>query len=457
MNLGIVTGSISGVCTIDLDGPEGLASARSLGLRSPLEFLTGNGRNLCYAHPGTNVTGTVRKHPGLDIRGDGNYQVLPPSVHPNGKQYRWLNKMTLKLPAFPLALQDVGTAVTKTDGEERKDPDWVKTDLERMTNGNIDDTLFRVCSYFRNLGVSREVVSLLIQPHAERAGATPGHLEDKISNVWGRYEPRVREIYDGLGESSNTRQGLILHSPTNPDSLKHYMDSKQQLDRGTELSTGFLKLDGMFQAGLKSSRVLTVAARTGTGKTNFSLAISRSLTEAGKSVLYFSTETPYTEIWDRFQPLGKGITNFTSLSFTVCDGFTPGISQVEEAIKQVSPDVFIFDHINHVAEDVKPLAEFMKGCNFLQRQYKCQGIVMAQLNRSADWVEDGKRIAPRMSMIKGAGAIEQGSSRVLLLSEERVTPEGSEIVGVLDKNDSGTKGMLNFMLKKYPHWHFEEI
>ncbi len=471
MNLGVVTGAISGLAIADLDGPEGLSSAQNLGLSSSLVSLTGNGRQLWFAHPGVEVTGNVKLYPGLDLRGDGNYVVAPPSIHPNGKRYRWLGSPTLtkdvviSLPPFPTALcgavAEQQSFESITTDKTRNNPDWVKTDLEAMTLGNIDDTLFRICSYFRNLGIGREVVHLLIQPHALRAGATPGHLDDKIENVWGRYEPKVREQTMRIGGESHllsTPTALVLHTPTNPESLRQYLDSKLTTGESKAiLSTGFKRLDEHFQNGLRSSRCLTVAARTGTGKTNFALSVSRSLTETGRRVLYFSTETPYGEIWDRFAALGQGVSSFEKQQLVVCDGFTPSISQVEEAIKEVKPDVFIFDHINHVAEDVKPLAEFMKGCNFLQRQYNTQGVIMAQLNRSADWVENGKRVTPRMSMIKGAGAIEQGSSRVLLLSEERVSEEGSEIVGVLDKNDAGTKGMLQFVLKKQPHWHFEEL
>jgi replicative DNA helicase len=82
--------------------------------------------------------------------------------------------------------------------------------------------------------------------------------------------------------------------------------------------------------------------------------------------------------------------------------------------------------------------------------------MVAQLNRQADWVENGERIEPRMSMIKGSGTIEQASSRVLLLSEKRVTPEVNEIIGVLDKNDSGDRGLIQFGLYKNPYI-FREI
>jgi len=103
--------------------------------------------------------------------------------------------------------------------------------------------------------------------------------------------------------------------------------------------------------------------------------------------------------------------------------------------------------------EVRGLGEFMQGLNFLKRKYDTAGIVTAQLNRAADWVDlkTGEKVTPRMSHIKGSGTIEQASSRVLLLSETRVTPEGTEIAGMLDKNDNGPKGLLHFMLANNPY------
>ena len=98
----------------------------------------------------------------------------------------------------------------------------------------------------------------------------------------------------------------------------------------------------------------------------------------------------------------------------------------------------------------------MKGCQFLQRKYNLQGVILAQLNRSADWVENGKRVEPRLSMIEGSATIEQASSRVLLLSMTRSLPEYHEIQGFLAKNDDGDTGLVNFALYRNPY-HLEEI
>lgn len=454
-NIGIVTGKISDLIVVDLDGMEGIGSAQKLGLTSSLVSLTGNGKHLWYKN-NPNVQNSVRTLPGVDIRAEGGYIVAPPSIHKSGKRYRWLNghnpvQIMAKLQPFPTALWNV-PADTKVDGN-RKEEGWIAKALQEMKNGNIDDTLFTVCSRLRADGYSADDTRVLLSPHAERAGATPRHLEDKITNVWNRYEPRESSL--GLSSVSTIRhsEGLIIHSPTNADSIKQFEQRAMETGSGPLLSTGYPKLDQMLQGGLKSSRLFTLAARTGVGKTNWLLATAREICRSGKIVLLFSTEMPYTQIWERYCAFLRSDEDFREHKFYVCDSFAPNLERVEEAVNEIKPDVFMFDHINHVSEEVRGLGEFMQGLNFLRRKYECAGIVTAQLNRAADWVDlkTGEKVTPRMSMIKGSGTIEQASSRVLLLSETRVIPEGTEIVGNLDKNDAGDKGLIHFMLKRNPY------
>ena len=457
-NIGIVTGLISGIAVIDLDGPKGLESASSLGLTSTSISLTGNGKHLWYRSPNSLVANSVRSFPGIDVRGEGGYICAPPSVHETGRRYRFMNSGVLPqlntLPPFPtniFSLQKMESTATKPDG-------WIAKALQEMKNGNIDETLFTVCSRLRSDGYSKEDAIVLLAPHAQRVGATTGHLEAKVENVWERYEPRQkipsqlgwREDLDRFGHESS----LTIHTPTNPDSLKQYEQRNVGTDNGSSvLQSGYPKLDRMLQDGLKSSRLFTVAARTGVGKTNWLISVARTICRTGGSVLLFSTEMPYAQIWERYIQTLENADEFKRHKLYVCDSFAPNLERVEEALNEIRPDVFMFDHINHVSEEQRELGMFMQGLNFLRRKYEIAGIVTAQLNRSADWVDlkTGEKVTPRMSMIKGSGTIEQASSRVLLLSETRVTPEGTEIVGNLDKNDNGPKGLLHFMLKSQPY------
>lgn len=471
-NIGIVTGTISGVCVVDLDGLEGLQSAQNMGLTSNCVSLTGDGKHLWYRHPGQVVENTVRMAPGIDLRGDGGYVVCAPSVHESGRRYRFVTSLNLNLlPEFPSALlvPSVSTPNVKVKEESwnKRSDNWIAQALEGMKNGNIDDTLFLICSRLRADGYSADDCRILLQPHAERVGATPGHLDEKIRNVWDRYPSgrgttglgrELSSIYPST-EPRSGNSGLVIHSPTNPDSVRQYEYTKLDVDTpDANLQTGYQKLDQMLKGGLKSSRLFTVAARTGVGKTNWLIGVAKSLCESGKKVLLFSTEMPYGQIWERYIASLSDREQFKRHQFFVCDSFAPNLERVEEAIKEIRPDVFMFDHINHVSEEQRELGAFMQGLNFIRRKYECAGIVTAQLNRSADWVDlkTNEKVTPRMSMIKGSGTIEQASSRVLLLSETRVLPEGTEIVGNLDKNDKGPKGLVHFMLRTNPY-RMEEI
>lgn len=95
-NLGVITGSVSGLVVLDVDprhgGDESLASLESAHGPLPLtvEARTGGGgRHLYFRHPDGDVRNRVGLAPGLDLRGDGGLVVAPPSVHPSGARYAW--------------------------------------------------------------------------------------------------------------------------------------------------------------------------------------------------------------------------------------------------------------------------------------------------------------------------------------------------------------------------------
>jgi hypothetical protein len=461
-NIGIVTGKLSNLAVIDLDGPEGISSAAKLKLTSPVASISGGGKHLWYLNNEA-IKNSVKTIPGIDVRAEGGYIVAPPSVHPNGMRYRFINgpRVTGNLPFFPMDLF-VAKQIAKVTGSAAKEDSWIAKALEEMKDGNIDNTLTSVLGRMRHDGYTAEDARILLLPHAERVGAADGHLEEKIRNIWSRYEPSKSGLSGVRNyERQSGMESIILHSPDNQISWQQYTRRAEELSSNIRdvLRSGYKKMDEMLVGGLKSSRLFTIAARTGTGKTNWLIGGIRHLCRAGKIVLLFSTEMPYEEIWQRYINTLESDEEFKEHKFYVCDSFSPNIEKVEEAIRQVKPDVFIFDHINHVSEEQHELGAFMQGLNYLRRKYDCAGIVAAQLNRSADWVDlkTGEKVTARMSMIKGSGTIEQASSRVLLLSEKRVTPDCVEIEGVLDKNDNGPKGMIQFGLFSKPYWRMEEL
>lgn len=97
-NIGFVPGR-AGLLVIDVDGPEGREEAIRLGLfaEPTLSVETARGEHLYFTHPGGTI-GNRKLGPGLDVRADAGYVLLPPSVHPTGALYTW----TCRAPAIAL-------------------------------------------------------------------------------------------------------------------------------------------------------------------------------------------------------------------------------------------------------------------------------------------------------------------------------------------------------------------
>lgn len=109
-NVAIVTGRQSGLVVLDVDPRNGgdvsldFLETEHSALPETVESLTGGGgRHLLFEHP---LSGTIKSRngtlaPGLDIKSDGGYIIVPPSTHPSGNRYEW--EVTHGPDDFPLA------------------------------------------------------------------------------------------------------------------------------------------------------------------------------------------------------------------------------------------------------------------------------------------------------------------------------------------------------------------
>src|SRR5215212_4098305 len=89
--VGIVTGPVSGVLVLDVDGPEGEEELQKRGHPvTPMVRTPGGGLHLYFKHPEQHVRTGIRVAPGLDVKASGGYVVAPPSVGANGKPYEWI-------------------------------------------------------------------------------------------------------------------------------------------------------------------------------------------------------------------------------------------------------------------------------------------------------------------------------------------------------------------------------
>jgi len=91
LNVGVAMGSVSGIWALDVDGEPGAASVMDLEqqhgeLPDTLTFRTPRGgrQHLFALPPGVTITSSIGILPGIDVRGDGGYSVVPPSIRPEG-------------------------------------------------------------------------------------------------------------------------------------------------------------------------------------------------------------------------------------------------------------------------------------------------------------------------------------------------------------------------------------
>jgi hypothetical protein len=94
-NIAVATGAVSRIFAIDIDGLDAEFELRKLEaehgeLPSSVETITARGRHIYFKWPDRPVRNSASKvAPGIDVRGDGGYVLVPPSVHPTGRRYEW--------------------------------------------------------------------------------------------------------------------------------------------------------------------------------------------------------------------------------------------------------------------------------------------------------------------------------------------------------------------------------
>ena len=97
-NIGIVTGSVSGIAVIDIDQKEGHYAIREyLGDTNsvPTVSTPRGGQHLYYKAPNPCPRNNARLIPGCDFRGEGGYVVAPPSMGTaeGSRGYVWINSI----------------------------------------------------------------------------------------------------------------------------------------------------------------------------------------------------------------------------------------------------------------------------------------------------------------------------------------------------------------------------
>ena len=211
-NIAMVTGEVSGVTVVDLDGPDGEASFfNSLQAQLPPTLIhsTPKGKHLLFQyHP--DVKQTAGALPGVDIRNDGGYIIAPPSTNGDFRYEIFRQRTPASLEAVPPEL--AGHAQRSLRNGASPDPigdadNWVTTLLRNgAPNKQRNNSATKLIGYFHSKGMPRDIIEATMIDFANRC--TPpmdlAELQQTIDSVT-RYQQRVAEaqITDAPTESRN--------------------------------------------------------------------------------------------------------------------------------------------------------------------------------------------------------------------------------------------------------------
>lgn len=206
-NIGAPTGANGwSVIDIDSDSPEAIfeiSGRYGIDIAAPM-VRTGKGRQLYYnavtgLGPSVRVAGDL-----VDVRSGESYVVLPPSVHPNGREYRWSIPLCDPLPEMPAA-----TLERLTSGTAAKGPAVVGPEGDAILEGERNHMLTRIAGRLRHVGASEgAILAQLKETNAARCKPPLADSEiDAIARSVIRYAPardEAQAIRDALEEELAT-------------------------------------------------------------------------------------------------------------------------------------------------------------------------------------------------------------------------------------------------------------
>ncbi len=157
-NVAVRTGAVSGIVVLDVDGDDGFESLHRLAREhGPLPRTASvktprGGQHFYFAHPGGTVPCSVGNlGPGLDVRGDGGYVLVPPSVV-NGRAY----VVDDEAPIAPLPgwlLERITHTRPRGNGQARDATHWRDLAANGVSEGARNDSCARLAGHLLARGV----------------------------------------------------------------------------------------------------------------------------------------------------------------------------------------------------------------------------------------------------------------------------------------------------------------
>lgn len=357
------------------------------------------------------------------------------TVSTKGAKENWRIARFIDFPVLPYRTNNIRERIEEC---EAVSPQAVKIpSASSMGYKSRSEAVFGLASFCKAKGLSREATLAALEADPFMRGQRP---DDNIRVI--------EKIFTGEPGNARSNNGLEVHDleySTPGDKLHEH--KKRLLAKkdftGPEMPLGLSILD-RHTWGFRRGEIFTIAARPGIGKTSIAASISVRMARDGKRILYFTSEMSTDSTYDRLLQVLSGLPGdkFTTGNFTdedgirldaayeelrgfgerltICDACSPDIHQVTKLAKKVTPDLLIYDHIQHIGGEYDGakanVSKFVRGLKDIARELNCAVLALSQIKRLFKDAKTGKEIRPTLSDLKESGTIEEESGAVLLLS-----------------------------------------
>lgn len=143
-NIAVACGIASGICVVDIDkndksnGWEEVEKLSKAGLvlqKTVTQLTPSGGAHFVYQYDHNVKNENSKRFPGIDIRSNGYYIIIAPSIHPNGKPYEWdngLDPFHFSAAQFPEFL--------KVEVTQETVPPWRRHEIQHRKQEVVDTT-----------------------------------------------------------------------------------------------------------------------------------------------------------------------------------------------------------------------------------------------------------------------------------------------------------------------------
>ncbi len=125
--------------------------------------------------------------PNVEIRSQGAYILIEPSVHPKGKEYKWLSPEGTR-PFTILSLTDVGLDVSQHKPDTATKENWITEAMQGVGEGQRDAICTKLCGHYLK-SQPPDIVKSILYGYADRCSPPLAHATvDKVVDSIGKKE-----------------------------------------------------------------------------------------------------------------------------------------------------------------------------------------------------------------------------------------------------------------------------